>query len=247
MIVLHGGTGNAAHMERTAGMNEIADYGGFLVAYPEGTGGRFPFNRDRRTWNAGSCCGAAARENVDDVRFIRTVIEDLQALHAIDERRIYVAGMSNGAMMAYRLACEMPGRIAAVVAVSGTLAVENCDAAKDVPILHIHGDQDQNVPYAGGRGKESVTAVFHRSVMETMDLLVRSRRCSTPERQHLPGGILALSYRCSGGAPVELYVINGGGHVWPGGRGDAAADRGVSASRLAWEFARQFTKGVRQA
>jgi polyhydroxybutyrate depolymerase len=242
MIVLHGGLGNAKIIERMSGMDSVADKGGFIVAYPEGTGIRF--NPDRRTWNAGLCCNPAVRENIDDVSFISKMIDDISTKYSIDTGRVYVAGLSNGAMMAYRLACDIPGKIAAVIAVSGTLAVDNCDRAKNIPVLHIHGDQDRNVPFNGGRGEEGLSGVSHRSVPETMNLLIRARHCSAPEKT-MSGDIEISSYKCSDGAPVMLYLIKGGAHGWPGSRrwkAKSSAQGDISGSQLAWEFARQFSK-----
>lgn len=244
MIVLHGGLGNAKRIEQVTGMNDIADTGTFLVAYPNGTAGRYFFSRDLRTWDAGRCCGQAAERNVNDVLFIEKIIDDVHAKYGIDAARVYVTGLSNGAMMAYRLACEIPHKIAAIIPVAGTLAVDNCDAARVVPVLHIHGDQDEYVPFGGGRGEKSVGKVPHRSVPDTMNLLLRSRRCSAPEQRTLNGAVQVSSYRCSAGAPVELYVIKGGGHGWPGGQGKNSSNAGASsllASKVAWEFARQFS------
>ena len=245
MIVLHGGLGNAKHVEKMTGMNEVADTGKFIVAYPNGTGGRFRFMKNRRTWNAGSCCGQAMKKNVDDVLFIEKVIEDIDSKFSIDTRRVYVTGMSNGAMMAYRLACEIPDKIAAIIPVSGTLTVDNCDGAKDVPVLHIHGDQDKYVPIAGGKGDKSVAGVAYRSVPGTIELIIRSRQGLAFEQSTLNGEIRVSSYSFSNGAPVVLCTIKGGEHVWPGGHGrnnKPSDGRYISASEQAWEFAKQFSK-----
>ncbi len=243
MIVLHGGLGNAAYMERTAGMDAVADSGNFIVAYPDGTGGRLNVMKNRRTWNAGRCCGQAVKQDVDDVLFIRKMIDEIGAKYAIDTRRVYVTGMSNGAMMAYRLACEIPDRIAAIIPVSGTLAVDSCDRAKNVPVLHIHGDRDDHVPFFGGKGDESMAGVSHRSVPDTIKLMIRARQCFAPEEKMLNNGIQATTYSCRNGAPVSLYVIKGGGHAWPGGtEPNASKTANISASELAWEFAKQFQK-----
>jgi len=243
MLVLHGGTGNANHMEKIAGMDAVADAGHFIVAYPNGTGGRFSFNRNRRVWNAGSCCGRAVRQQVDDVRFIKEVISKIAGRYPIDRRRVYVAGISNGAMMAYRLACEIPDEIAAVVSVAGTLAVDNCDAARGIPVLHIHGERDQNVPFNGGEGTHSKSGVRHRSVPETMRLLTRSRSCSPPVERTVRGRARETKYRCSDGAPVELYLVLGEGHGWP--EKIVSPDGGdVSTSRFIWEFVSRFSKPV---
>ncbi|GAX59665.1 poly(3-hydroxybutyrate) depolymerase [Candidatus Scalindua japonica] len=244
MIVLHGGLGNAKYMEKMTGMNDVADTGKFIVVYPNGTGGRF-FKKNRRTWNAGRCCGRAVRGRVDDTLFIEKVIEGVNSKFSIDTRRVYVTGMSNGAMMAYRLACEIPDKIAAIIPVSGTLAVGNCDEAKNIPVLHIHGDRDNNVPYDGGKGSRSVAGVSHRSVPDTMELILKSRQPIPLETKEINSKVRVLSYRCSNGAPVDLMVIKGGAHVWPGGQGRNNRSSGhsqISASKQAWEFAKQFSK-----
>jgi polyhydroxybutyrate depolymerase len=238
MIVLHGGLGNGERIEETTRMNEVADRGLFLVAYPEGTGGNLG-GRNRRTWNAGRCCGRSVRRNVNDVEFIDRMIRDIEKSHSIDSQRIYVAGLSNGGMMAYRLACELPERFAAVIAVAGTLAVDDCDRARDVAVLHIHGDADENVPYAGGRGR-GLSRVAHRSVPETMRIITRPRHCKAPEETVLPAGDRETSYHCARGAPVRLRVVSGEAHGWPGGR--ASKNERYSASTEAGEFARRFSR-----
>jgi polyhydroxybutyrate depolymerase len=147
--------------------------------------------------------------------------------------------MSNGAMMAYRLAAEIPERIAAIVPVAGTLSVESFDKARDIPVLHIHGTDDRNVPIAGGIGDKSVAGVAHRSLSDTVKLMLRVRRCSDPDVSDESGGIQVTSYRCSNGAPVSVLLIDGGAHAWPGAAGTTGS---FSASRKAWDFAKQFSK-----
>jgi polyhydroxybutyrate depolymerase len=245
MIVLHGGLGNAKSIESGTGMDAVADSGGFIVAYPEGTGGRGLKMRNRRTWNAGECCGPAVKQQSDDVGFIAAMIDDIAAREPVDLRRVYVTGMSNGAMMAYRLACEIPEKIAAIIPVSGTLAVDDCSKAKDVPVMHIHGDSDTNVPFEGGVGEQSVSTVAHRSVPETMRMVTAPRQCSGSDTVAVSNSVARTSYHCADGGPVELVVIKGGGHAWPGDRrqqGQAAESNAFSASQAAWIFAKQFTK-----
>ncbi len=248
MIVLHGGLGNAESISETTQMNRVADSGQFIVAYPNGTGGRIRAMTNRRTWNAGTCCGQAVKRDINDVLFIERMIDRIGSTFPIDKNRIYVAGMSNGAMMAYRLACEIPDKIAAVIAVSGTLAIDNCDAAKNIPVLHIHGDQDENVPFEGGQGSRGLSGVCHRSVNDTINLILRSRTCSHPVQETDNDGLQVFTYRCTDGAPVSLITIKGGGHVWPGGHGrnNTLSDgRYISASQEAWDFAKQFSKNAK--
>lgn len=245
MIVLHGGLGNAESIETSTGMNAVADTGEFIVAYPEGTEGRGRRMNDRRTWNAGVCCGPAVNEQVDDVAFISAMIDDIAAREPIDLRRVYVTGMSNGGMMAYRLACEIPERLAAIVPVSGTLAVSDCSRAKSVAVMHIHGDSDPNVPFEGGVGEQGLSNVAHRSIPETMRMITSARGCTGSDTAALNSSVDRTVYRCADGAPVELLVIKGGGHAWPGGqqrKGGAEVSKAISASETAWNFAKQFTR-----
>jgi len=245
MVVLHGGLGNSRSIERSTGMNRVADREGFIVAYPDGTEiARSGMKGDRRTWNAGSCCGLAARQGVNDVAFIGKIIEDISSRYNADRRRVYVAGFSNGGMMAYRLACEIPGKIAAIIPVSGALTIDS-EVGKDVAVLHIHGAADNHVPFGGGEGALAMAGVSFRPVQETIKLVTRTRGCGAPVERDLNGNVRVFSYHCREGAPVELYVIRGGGHVWPGSHRKNTEEPdtgGISASQIAWDFAKQFSK-----
>ncbi len=244
MIVMHGGLGNADETERTTGMNEVAQANGFLVAYPNGTGGRLLPNR--RTWNAGRCCGPAVERKVDDVAFIHAMLADIARHHPFDRSRVYATGISNGAMMAYRLACELPGDIAAIVPVSGTLALNSCPGAKNIPVLHIHGGKDSNVPFQGGRGENAIAGVDHRSVPDSLRMIASAHGCGAgSSEKDLPDGSELTTWNCKGKAALQLRLIPNGEHVWPGG--DSRRNRKLyggsfSASQAAWEFARQYKK-----
>ncbi len=125
VLVFHGGGSNAGVMARYAKMNDKADDAGFLVVYPSGTG------RAKRilTWNGGDCCGYAARQKVDDVKFVDQMLDDLAKRYRIDKRRVYATGISNGAMISYKLAAELADRIAAWV------KLNRCVAAPKVEML----------------------------------------------------------------------------------------------------------------
>jgi polyhydroxybutyrate depolymerase len=242
MIVLHGGLGSAESIETTTGMNQVADAGRFLVAYPNGIEGSGRM-ANRRTWNAGRCCGPARRRGVDDVAFIARMIDQIAVEHPTDPSRIYAVGLSNGAMMAYRLACEMPDRLAAVVAVAGPLAVESCSGSNPVAIYHIHGAADRNVPLEGGRGSAGLSRVSHRSLAESIEIVTATRGCSAPRTAEVSGGDRETHYDCRDGATVKLRVIAGADHGWPGAQGRGGA--GIEASRFsasveAWEFVSEF-------
>jgi polyhydroxybutyrate depolymerase len=169
VVVLHGGLGNAERIEsggseRGMDMDAVAERNGFLVAYLNGT----PvtrFSTRMLGWNAGGgCCGQAAINNVDDVRYIRAAIDYLAGKYGIDRDRVYGVGHSNGAMMTARMLCETT-LYAAGVTISGplNLGVTSCPAASGRRILAIHGAKDENVPVAGGRGTRGLSRVAYTS------------------------------------------------------------------------------------
>ena len=109
VLGFHGGGSNAEVFIRFSGLNGKADEAGFIAVYPSGTG-RLP---RMLTWNGGNCCGYAMREKVDDVAFVRVLLDDLAKVAKIDEKRVYATGMSNGAIISYFLASNLSDRIAA--------------------------------------------------------------------------------------------------------------------------------------
>jgi polyhydroxybutyrate depolymerase len=118
VIVLHGGGGSAEQVQRQSQMDRYADQFGFVVAYPNGSG---RLEDAIFTWNSGHCCGYALEHNVDDVGFLIALIDSLNKQYAIDPNRVYVTGMSNGAMMAYRTGAELADKIAGIAPVAGTI------------------------------------------------------------------------------------------------------------------------------
>ena len=120
VLNFHGGAGNAVGQQRYVHMDAIADREGFIVVYPNGTG----VLEDRLlAWNAGTCCGMAAREETDDVGYVRALLDELARRLPVDSARVYATGLSNGAMMSYRLAAELSDRIAAIAPVAGASAM----------------------------------------------------------------------------------------------------------------------------
>jgi polyhydroxybutyrate depolymerase len=110
------------------------------------------FARRLLTWNTGTCCGYAQRSHVDDVAFIRALLDSLERTYRIDRRRVYATGLSNGGMMSYLVACALSDRFAAVAPVSGELSMD-CAPTIPVSVLIIHGTADENLPYNGGIGR----------------------------------------------------------------------------------------------
>jgi polyhydroxybutyrate depolymerase len=231
-VVLHGGAGNAHSIETGTGFSALADAEGFYVAYPEGT--EIPSAPGHRVWNAGTCCGVAVTKQIKDVTFISAVIQKCLAENPINPARVYIGGMSNGAMMAYRYAVEAASNVAACVVVAGTLCIDNADAAKQVPVLHIHGDEDSNVPFAGGLG-DGMSGVDYRSVPDTIALLRLARGKMLTKIEHEPL-YKRTTWSGGSGAQVQLALIYGGEHAWP--------TTPINATQEAWAFAKKFKKGA---
>lgn len=249
VVALHGATMNGPLMASFSGLDAKADEAGFLAVYPNGTGRWWSYS-----WNAGDCCGPAVREGVDDVAFIDALLDDLAAAYNVDPRRVHAAGMSNGAMMAYRLASELSGRIAAVAAVAGTMATDGCGPRRPVPVLHVHGTEDDHVPFAGGVGRKSVTGHPHRSVEHSIRAWVRANGCREepavevlPDRTRDGTRVTVKTYGGEGGAEVVLVAVDGGGHTWPGRHPGTKvlgrATMNVSANDLIWGFFRRHPMG----
>jgi polyhydroxybutyrate depolymerase len=231
----HGFTADPETQDWLSGMSRLAEEAGFILATPKGTG-----NEEVLGWNAGECCGQAASENVDDVAFTSDMIDRISAEYCVDPFRIYATGMSNGAFMSYRLACELAGRIAAIGIVAGVTVVDSCLPSRPVPVISFNGTADLLVWYDGG---------IYESVPRTIARWSMRNGCSREmETVYKKGNVRCEAYRkCKGGATVELCTIYGGGHSWPGGMdisllatptfvlgGDTTRD--IIASRAIWEF-----------
>lgn len=243
VVALHGATMNGPMMAWFSGLNQKADEAGFIAVYPDGTGTRSSY-----TWNAGTCCGSALQNQVNDVSFIDAVLDELIMTYSIDVRRIYATGVSNGGMMAYRLAAELPDRIASITCIAGSLVTEIGLLKRAVSVLHLHGTSDEFVPFTGGKGERSLSGTNFRSVEDTILAWVDVNGCdkipvidvlSQPDDEMK---VIRRTYRNGrGGSEVVLVEIEGGGHTWPGRKTPALSPLGksalsISANDLMWEF-----------
>lgn len=265
VLNFHGAGGNAENQKWYSKMDEAADRDGYIAVYPNGTGGiggRF------LTWNAGSCCGPAAAMRTDDVGFALAVLKDIARRTPVDQSRVYATGLSNGSMMAYRLAAEASDRIAAVAGVAGAMTLPDFSPRLPVPVLHIHSVDDQLVLFDGGLGPTfpiSNTRVFHASVDSMLNKWLDHNAC--PDKREIagpvwgrPGGPDAahtakrFAWRaCRGGAEVVLWKLEGPGHVWPGGQRDflpellGTPSAVIDANTEIWSFFRRFTRDAQAA
>jgi polyhydroxybutyrate depolymerase len=226
------------------GLQRQADKSGFIVAFPNGAsklpGGQFA------TWNAGACCGYARDQGSDDVGFAREVVSAIEARYAVDRSRVFATGMSNGGMLAHRLACEAPDVFRAVASVAGTDSTVNCNPSRPVSVLHIHARDDDHVLFDGGAGagafRDPSTVMQFVSVPETIARWVQRDQCSpTPNRvTQVPGAYCDAYKNCADGAQVQVCVTDTGGHSWPGADrvrpGKEDASTALDASATIWRF-----------
>ena len=238
LIVLHGSGARGETIRNQSGMDSVAESRHFLAAYPDGSGEIFGLSTD---WNAGQCCGGPHFDQVDDIAFLRAVIADVSARLPVDPRRIYIAGFSDGARMAYRAACDMASEITAIAAVSGSLVDNRCHPTRAVPVVAFHGSADTEVPF----NDSAFTAPSRpaprdaASLPATVRFWLATDGCQTT----VVGRVSPHVTRTSGvgcSADVAFYSIEGAGHSWPviapaKGNGDGEPDE-ISASSVIADF-----------
>lgn len=212
VLVLHGGAGSGEQAEESYGWDATAGRDGFLVVYPDGIG---------RSWNAGpGCCGRAAREDADDIGFLEEVVADVVARAPVDNTRVFVTGMSNGGMMTYRLACTSTV-FRAVAPVAGML-IGDCPSPAPVSLLHIHGEADRSVPWAGGPGRQDNGGTGRVPVRIDGPPITevagnwRERAGCAAFTERAEGSVTTRTAVCPGGRIVTLISVAGAGHQWPG-------------------------------
>ena len=246
VIVLHGGGGNARNAETMTGFTAKAESERFIVVYPEGTSRRAPL----LTWNARHCCSYAMEHRVDDVGFIRALIDQLSVKYGIDRKRVYVTGMSNGAMMAHRLGIELSDKIAAIAPVVGTVFGDEPGPRSPVSAIMINGMLDKLVPYdgglSGGRGRQAWDGTPTRPSLDQARFWAQANNCNATLRSDDRGAYLVGRHECPSPIAVEIYSVKDNGHAWPGGRsGSRAGDTpstSLNATDVIWAFFRAHPK-----
>jgi len=238
VIALHPANTSGAQMALLTRFNELAEASGVIVAYPEGPGGYWDYGAGLPAWEV-------IPDARDDLSFIAAMVEEIDRGWPLDRSRMYAVGYSNGARMAYRLACELP--VAAAAMVSATVGDEVTEACSDdvVPVWIQHGTLDQVIPFEGDQDVMFGDLRIGRSlsVIETAQFFARRNGCDNPtmESLHSPTELTALAemsaiavnrvqYQdCANGTTVDVIVADGGGHTW-------AHVNAVDTSALIWEF-----------
>jgi polyhydroxybutyrate depolymerase len=209
IVVLHGVDAGIDIEEQRDGFLSLASSGQAVLVYPVGYG---------QSWNAGSCCGAAQAQGVDDVSFLSAMIGQIAATPGVNRGRIDLVGFSNGGRMAYQLICEKPGPLAAMAVVAALPDSTSCAAGPPLSLLQVAGADDPDISsfqvdaqVATWRARDGCTS---SSIDQSLSGLTTQRW----------GG-------CQAGADVELATYDGVSHIWPPG-GDGAPPTG----QLIWQF-----------
>jgi len=215
IIVLHGATISAERMKRISGFAEAGAVHGFTVVFPEGKANR---------WNDARASGARP----DDIGFLNALAHQLVAAQIADPHRLYIAGVSNGGLMAFTLICQPNTPFVGIATVVANLPADletSCHPPKPLSVIMMNGTADPFMPFGGGR-----SGMFGRhgpviGAEATAALFAKAEDCTEPSQSKLPKvdakeptHIKLLSWRgCAPEAGVRLYEVEGGGHQIPGG------------------------------
>jgi len=251
VFVIHGGGGTGENMERSltlGGFSELSDEYNFIVVYPEGID---------RHWNDGrkNVSDFVHENEIDDVGFFNSLIENLTLEYNIDTRKIFSTGISNGAMMSYKLAFDLSDKIAAIAPVAGAIPVDIIQenlSIEPVSICVISGNKDPLVPWDGGEvGFPRNPRGIVISVPDSVMYWVNNNNCNiSPESEWLPdidprdGTKVRMDVYIDGDNQTEvvLYKIDNGGHTWPDGYQYfpkfliGRTSRDINANAIIWEF-----------
>jgi len=228
LVVLHGSYGTGREMQVGLGFDTYADARGFYTAYPNAY--QAPGRIQTARWNDGRGTLASSTANIDDVKFITSMIDAIAAQVPLEKSRVYLTGASNGGMMAYRLGCETGSVFAGIAPVIGNIPVPiyaDCATQEPIDFLSINGGADPFIPLDGGTVCENVRfgceggTVVSRE--QSVDKFASVDGCSLqPVSETLPvlvndgTRVEKLTYpKCQNGTQVVSYIVQNGGHAWP--------------------------------
>lgn len=224
VVVLHGYGSNPEQQEQLSGFSALADKTGFAVAYPLGEG-------LKPQWHF-------MGHDTKDERFIRAVVADVGAQLPIDQRRVYVTGMSNGAQMTARLACVAPDLFAAFAPVSGNyMDFSDCKTGFTTPAMLFHGTNDRILPYSG-RFKQF--SPQHWAEQRA----VQNGCAAKPVIIYRRAEVTAQAWRnCRNQAEVIFYTLAGKGHSWPASAmPERITSQNLDATQAMWDFFSRYSR-----
>jgi polyhydroxybutyrate depolymerase len=245
IISLHGRLGTAEGEMKFADFRPIADREKVIIVCPQGI---------NRSWNDGRGT-PAHNKGINDVKFIDELIGYILKTYKADPKRVYVTGMSNGGFMTSRLACELSDRIAAIAVVAASMDQdENYAPKKPMPAMYIQGTADPLVPFAGGPMKRGAGGSIygHEEVLKAWAIADGCDNKATvvnlPVQVNDGTSVTKETYEGQDGVRVIGYIINNGGHTWPGGtqylpKGIIGSlSHNMNACDAIWNFFKQYRK-----
>jgi polyhydroxybutyrate depolymerase len=219
VVLLHGYSASGTLQDLYFGLTALSDARGFLYAHPDG----LVDASGKRYWNATDACCDLGGTNVDDSKYVSSLITQIKERYTVDPKRVFLIGHSNGGFMSYRMACDHPDQIAAIASLAGATFsdVAKCAAASPVSILQIHGTADATVAYDGGQfGVHAYPgAKATVSSWATIDGCSATADTSAPPLDldtMLAGSettVIKYAAGCKPGGHAELWSIQGGSHI----------------------------------
>lgn len=224
VIDLHGAGGNGRQQQQMSGWDAVAGREGFLTVYPDGIDGY---------WNVDdTCCGTAGDEQIDDVGFLRAIVEELGRASCLDRRRIYVSGFSNGGGLAHRMGCDAADLVAAIAPSDTDLRTQPCLASRPISMIEFRGLDDELEPYEGGVVGPPGGQYVSPGGPGSLELWAEINECTgTPATTEQ----YCETYpQCAGGVETTLCSLPGVGH------GCYSNSLGFEVASVAWSvFERQ--------
>jgi polyhydroxybutyrate depolymerase len=247
VVDIHGYAEGATVHTKMSALGPYGDQHGFVTVSPQGRGS-IPF------WD--TTLGSA------DMQFIGALLDSVDRTLCVDDNRIFVTGLSNGAFMTSAIACAFADRVAAAAPVAGIRDIAGCRPTRAVPVVTFHGTEDPFVAFEGGLGPKALALPAPDGSGKTLaeeglantdkgpsitDLTAawaKRNGCTTrPDEQPLAADVTVVRFKCPAGSETELYRITGGGHTWPGSefsKGIASVvgstSFSISANEVIWNF-----------
>jgi polyhydroxybutyrate depolymerase len=220
VIALHGSGATPAEEETRMDFPSVA--GPAVLVYPAGY---------QLSWNAGVCCQAAQVADINDVGFLTAVVHAvLGTLPAASAAKVYLAGYSNGAKMAYRLACADPGLFQAV-AVYGATPVAACPDLPPTSLLEMASTGDPELTIGPGGTPQVDEGFVEPTVVGEADAYRTADACGAAAATSTEGTLTSTTWTCPGGRTVTLALYAGGTHAWQYGSGATP-----SGEEVMWQF-----------
>ncbi|MCA9573836.1 MAG: alpha/beta fold hydrolase [Myxococcales bacterium] len=238
VVLLHGFSASGGVQNIYFGLSNQVTELGFILVVPDGT----PNSDGQRFWNATDACCNFEGSSVDDVAYIRALIEEASANYRVDPRRVYLFGHSNGGFMSYRMACEAPDVITAIASLAGATFEDPADCVSDEPVsvLQIHGTADEVILYDGATDANGMFPAGYPGALESVRRSAARAGCDVEAAvagadldldNSLDGAetqVLDFRAGCDPGLDMSLWSIEDGGHL-------PVVDRvGFSTAVLEW-------------